>query len=175
MWGFSLGALIGSRSAGLQFLAEHAHQLPVTVQGWYFYHKAKNYRMVWGGIKRGLWDAGRLGSVVAMFAGVETAVDLALERESAASGVVAGVTTAGVFALINRLPRASVQRTLMYGSIAGAFVGGAQAAAAWALGQPVKYTPRPSIWGNDEDLAVDVEARVAKESSNSRRTSDIDL
>ncbi|KAI9172925.1 hypothetical protein H9P43_007056 [Blastocladiella emersonii ATCC 22665] len=163
-WGFLLGGAIGSRSAGLQFLAEHAHQLPVTVQGWYFYHKTKNYRMAWGGFRRGLREAGRLGSVVATFAAVETAVDLARETEDAASSVVAGIFTAAAFAAVNRLPIASAKRTLVYGAATGALVGGIQALAARALGQPVKYAPRskPVWWESKPNIEEAVPVPAGK-------------
>lgn len=47
------GMVTGARKAGLVFLAENAHRLPDTVQGWYFYNKTKNYRMILGGVKHG--------------------------------------------------------------------------------------------------------------------------
>ena len=52
--GFGLGAVQGGKMAGLRFRAENAHRLPNDTTGWYFYHKAKNYQAMYGGVKEGL-------------------------------------------------------------------------------------------------------------------------
>ncbi|EMT71832.1 hypothetical protein FOC4_g10001421 [Fusarium odoratissimum] len=51
--GFSLGATQGGQMAQLRFRAEHAHKMPDTTTGWYFYHKSKNYHAMQGGIREG--------------------------------------------------------------------------------------------------------------------------
>ncbi|OZJ01816.1 hypothetical protein BZG36_04815, partial [Bifiguratus adelaidae] len=71
LWGFVAGSYIGGRQSGLQYLAENAHRLPRTVQGWYFYHKTKNYKVMYGGIKRGARYAGQTGAVVMAYATLE--------------------------------------------------------------------------------------------------------
>ena len=38
-----MGLYRGGKIAGLRYLAENTHRLPRTQQGWYFYHKTKNY------------------------------------------------------------------------------------------------------------------------------------
>src|SRR5690348_16164592 len=50
LFGFLTGSYTGGQRSSLQYLAENAHRLPRTVQGWYFYHKRKNYRVMLGGI-----------------------------------------------------------------------------------------------------------------------------
>ncbi|KAH8105943.1 hypothetical protein BXZ70DRAFT_872790, partial [Cristinia sonorae] len=59
--GTTIGLFRGSRTASLRFLAENAHRPPTTVQGWYFYNKTKNYRVILGGLKGAAADAFRLG------------------------------------------------------------------------------------------------------------------
>ncbi|KAI3625414.1 hypothetical protein CBS9595_000775 [Malassezia furfur] len=51
--GFASGVLGGARRTALVYLAENAHRLPRTVQGWYFYNKTKYYRMILGGVQHG--------------------------------------------------------------------------------------------------------------------------
>ncbi|WFC97705.1 hypothetical protein MYAM1_000424 [Malassezia yamatoensis] len=51
--GFLSGLLGGARQTALVYLAENAHRLPRTVQGWYFYNKTKYYRMILGGVQQG--------------------------------------------------------------------------------------------------------------------------
>lgn len=51
--GFVSGMMSGARRTALVFLAENAHRLPRTVQGWYFYNKTKYYRMILGGARQG--------------------------------------------------------------------------------------------------------------------------
>ncbi|KNE71657.1 hypothetical protein AMAG_16213 [Allomyces macrogynus ATCC 38327] len=166
-WGFLLGGALGAQHAGLQFLAENAHKLPVTVQGWYFYHKAKNYRSMWGAVKRGTVYAGRLGVVVGLFAAVETGLDLARGKDDLWSATAAGVVTATTFAAAYRLPRASVQRTLLYGTVTGLLVGGIQDLLSVQLGYPAKYR----IFAGDNDSVVP--ATVTQPSSAAPASSDI--
>ncbi len=54
-----LGMIQGARAEQLRFLAENAHNPPRTVQGWYFYNKTKNYRMMWRGLRQGAKTAVR--------------------------------------------------------------------------------------------------------------------
>src|ERR1700748_2855145 len=51
--GFVIGTRRGARATSLRFLAENAHRAPRTLQGWYFYNKTKNYRVMWGALKGG--------------------------------------------------------------------------------------------------------------------------
>ena len=59
--GVTIGLFRGTRRASLQFLAENAHRAPTTLQGWYFYNKTKNYRMILGGLRQGGVDGIRMG------------------------------------------------------------------------------------------------------------------
>ncbi|TIB89673.1 hypothetical protein E3Q19_02991 [Wallemia mellicola] len=61
--GFSLGSYRGGRIAGKKFLAENAHRAPKTVQGWYFYNKTKNYRIMQRSLTTGLLDASKIGGI----------------------------------------------------------------------------------------------------------------
>ena len=96
--GLSIGLIRGARHASLQFLAENAHRPPTTVQGWYFYKKTKNYRMIWAGLKEGGGDAVRVGVVVLGWAMWEDG----MERVGAGDvkEVGAGLGTAGVFSVL---------------------------------------------------------------------------
>ncbi|WFD33648.1 hypothetical protein MCUN1_000461 [Malassezia cuniculi] len=51
--GFTSGFASGVQRSSLVYLAENAHRLPTTVQGWYFYNKTKNYKMILGGVSQG--------------------------------------------------------------------------------------------------------------------------
>ncbi|TIA92843.1 hypothetical protein E3P92_01256 [Wallemia ichthyophaga] len=61
--GFSLGSYRGGRLAGKKFLAENAHRAPKTVQGWYFYNKTKNYKIMQMSLKNGLVDGSKMGGI----------------------------------------------------------------------------------------------------------------
>ncbi|KLO11259.1 hypothetical protein SCHPADRAFT_792456, partial [Schizopora paradoxa] len=69
--GLSLGMMRGGRHASLQYLAENAHRQPRTVEGWYFYKKTKNYRVMWGALKEGGRESIRLGAIGLVWAGLE--------------------------------------------------------------------------------------------------------
>ncbi|KAJ1822496.1 hypothetical protein LPJ60_002021 [Coemansia sp. RSA 2675] len=45
------GGFLGGQLSGRQYLAERAHRLPTTVQGWFFYQKWKNYRVILGAMR----------------------------------------------------------------------------------------------------------------------------
>ena len=101
-WGFSIGSFIGGRHAGLQYLAENAHRLPTTVQGWYFYHKTKNYRMALGGIKRGARYAARTGGLCLMYGAIEGGLDHVRGEPDVANSVAAGVVSGAIFSAFSK-------------------------------------------------------------------------
>ncbi|PWN42681.1 hypothetical protein IE81DRAFT_323237 [Ceraceosorus guamensis] len=59
--GFAAGAYNNASKAGLVFMAENAHRRPDTVQGWFFYNKTKNYKVVLAAGKGGARTGLRLG------------------------------------------------------------------------------------------------------------------
>ncbi|CAO1628957.1 unnamed protein product [Parajaminaea phylloscopi] len=65
--GFFSGIYSGSHKAGLVFMAENAHRRPDTVQGWYFYNKTKNYKVLLSGLGRGVSTGVRLASWTGVF------------------------------------------------------------------------------------------------------------
>lgn len=101
-WGFSIGAFLGGRQSGLQYLAENAHKLPTTVQGWYFYHKTKNYRIMLGGVKRGIRFAGKTGGLCLMYGALEAALDDVRGEADMINSVTAGVITGTVFSALSK-------------------------------------------------------------------------
>ncbi|KAI8375587.1 hypothetical protein EDC96DRAFT_551419 [Choanephora cucurbitarum] len=102
-WGFGIGAFLGARHSGLQYLAENAHKLPTTVQGWYFYHKTKNYRMMLGGVKRGVRFAGKTGGLCLLYGAIESAMDDIRGEPDLLNSVAAGVTTGTVFSALSNV------------------------------------------------------------------------
>ncbi|CAO1625913.1 unnamed protein product [Sympodiomycopsis kandeliae] len=72
---FGIGLVSGifttANQAGLVFLAENAHRKPTTMQGWYFYNKTKNYRVLWAATKGGLKGGIRLGLWSSLFTVIE--------------------------------------------------------------------------------------------------------
>jgi hypothetical protein len=122
-WGFTFGAFIGGRQAGLQYLAENAHRLPRTKDGWYFYHKTKNYRVLLGGIRQGMRQAGRMGTVCLVYSGLEGIMDRLRDQVSPIHSTLAGIITAGLFATITKLPRQSTRYALQIGFAVGLSTG----------------------------------------------------
>lgn len=93
--GSVLGMFRGGRREGLRYLAENAHRAPTTLQGWYFYNKTKNYRVMLGAIKGAGADGIRLGLTAVGW----VAFEQLLERVGLddVREVGAGVGTAAVF------------------------------------------------------------------------------
>lgn len=103
--GMMIGFARGSRMSALKFLAENAHRAPTTVQGWYFYNKTKNYRVLLGGFKGAGREALKLGAVGCGWVAFEQSWKslsnlVGSGRLSEAKDVVAGGGTAAVVSLI---------------------------------------------------------------------------
>jgi len=96
--GTAIGIVRGGRLAGMRFLAENVHRPPKTVQGWYFYNKTKNYKVMLGGLKGAGMDSLRLGLTALGWVGTEEG----LERLgwSDVRATCAGVVTAGAFSAV---------------------------------------------------------------------------
>ena len=93
--GSAIGLVRGGRTASLRFLAENAHRPPKTVQGWYFYNKTKNYRVMLGGLKGAGMDGIRLGAIGLCYVGLESAIVWGELKE-----IGAGVGTGAVFSMV---------------------------------------------------------------------------
>lgn len=98
MTGLSIGLIRGARTTSWRFLAENAHRPPTTVQGWYFYKKTKNYRMMLGGLQEAGRDSAKLGLTALGWVGAEDALSRA--GLSDVSEIGAGLFTAGTFAAV---------------------------------------------------------------------------
>lgn len=102
--GFVLGITRGARAASLRFLAENAHRRPTTVQGWYFYKKTKNYRVMWGALKGGAGVGAKMAGFGALWVGLEQGALEIGERLGGTGGawvkegreMTAGVGSAGL-------------------------------------------------------------------------------
>ena len=85
--------------AQLRFRAEHAHKMPDTTTGWYFYHKSKNYHAMQGGIREGF----RMGLKTGVWTFVALSLESTVDRYRGASDMfsttIATLTVAGAFSL----------------------------------------------------------------------------
>lgn len=106
--GTSLGMAQGSKMAGLQFRAEHAHKLPTTPTGWFMYHKSKNYNMARGALKEGIKMGFKVSFwTTAMFV-VEDMYDEYRESKDFVNTVLASLTVAGGFSLWSTHPNTAL-------------------------------------------------------------------
>ncbi|KAK3181786.1 hypothetical protein K4F52_006853 [Lecanicillium sp. MT-2017a] len=137
--GFTLGAMQGGQTAQLRFRAEHAHKMPDTTAGWYFYHKSKNYHAMQGGIREGFRMACRTSGWSFAALGLESTVDRLRGTSDVLSTVVATVSVAGMFSLTNKLSLAAAAHTAKYGLLFGVVYGGVQDVVGLARGRPVSY------------------------------------
>lgn len=100
--GAGLGMFHGANMTGLRFRAENAHRLPTSQQGWFLYHKSKNYAVMVGGTKEARRMGSKLAAWTALFLVIEELVDRSRERRDALSTICAGLTTAGAFSLYSK-------------------------------------------------------------------------
>ena len=98
--GTAIGAVRGSRKEGLRFLAENAHRAPTTLQGWYFYNKTKNYRMILGGLVEGGRQGAKLSATAAGWVTIEESIRTFGRGFEETAEVGAGVATGALFGLV---------------------------------------------------------------------------
>ncbi|KAJ2453548.1 hypothetical protein EV183_002187 [Coemansia sp. RSA 2336] len=92
--GALIGGYIGGKHAGRQYLAERAHRLPKTVQGWFFYQKWKNYRSIVGSLKSASKYGLQIGACAFAFVALEEMLDRAAGKVQMGSTVAASLATA---------------------------------------------------------------------------------
>ncbi|KAJ4311653.1 hypothetical protein N0V84_010332 [Fusarium piperis] len=137
--GFSLGATQGGQMAQLRFRAEHAHKMPDTTTGWYFYHKSKNYHAMQGGIREGFRMGLKTGLWSLMALSLESTVDRYRGASDMFSTTIATLTVAGGFSIWHRLSFTTAARTARYGLMFGLVYGGIQDLVGLARGRPIGY------------------------------------
>lgn len=159
--GTALGLSHGSQQSGFRFRAENAHRLPTSQQGWYFYHKSKNYNMALGGVKEGLKMGAKLSFWTAGFFATEEIFDQYRGRKDFLNTVLATLAVTGSFSLwsmslrpsaflpssptfrgliiIDRFPIATAARTAKTGLAIGLVYGLAQDALGAAKGRRPGY------------------------------------
>lgn len=98
--GSAMGIMRGGRAEALRFLAENAHRPPKTVQGWYFYKKTKNYRVMLGALKGAAKESGRLGAITGAYVVLEEGIDRV--GYGGWKSVGAGAGTGLLFGAVNR-------------------------------------------------------------------------
>ena len=142
--------------AGLRFQAEHAHVLPTNNQGWYFYHKSKNYNVMLNGIKTGI----RMGTKICFwgttFLVVEQGTDHLRGTADFMSTGWAGLMISGAFSAwsmlshcvespyiidgkADKFPSHTAARTLKTGLFSGLAFGLAQDALGLLRGRRLGY------------------------------------
>ncbi|PIA16808.1 hypothetical protein COEREDRAFT_41809 [Coemansia reversa NRRL 1564] len=146
--GAVLGGYLGAQQASRQYLAERAHRLPKTVEGWFFYHKWKNYRVTMGSVRGAFHYAPRLAGCVLMFAAAEALLDRVVGEPQIANTVVASSATAIFVSTVSQLPKSSARRARRAGLAVGLLVGAAQDLASWKAGSPPSYfkSIREHLW-----------------------------
>ncbi|KAG9101024.1 hypothetical protein FRC06_003451 [Ceratobasidium sp. 370] len=134
--GVVLGIARGARQASLRFLAENAHRRPTTVQGWYFYKKTKNYRVMWGALKGGGAVGAKMAAFGVLWVGLEQGAMAIGDRAGMGwlgegREVIAGVGSAGMVLTGYRLPRPMWRQVIGLGAAGGAVMYAARRGREW--------------------------------------------
>ncbi|PFH52698.1 hypothetical protein AMATHDRAFT_139493 [Amanita thiersii Skay4041] len=120
--GAAIGLVRGTRTASLRFLAENVHRPPTTVEGWYFYNKTKNYKVMLGGLKGGGTEGARLALVALGWVSIEEGLQRMGWDPVKEFGAAIG--TAAMFSTIYRLPWRTTRQTMILGIFMGAVLKG---------------------------------------------------
>ncbi|KAK9464538.1 hypothetical protein V1512DRAFT_268183 [Lipomyces arxii] len=119
-----LGLFKGTNRSGLKYLAENTHRLPTTVQGWYYYHKQRNYVVIRDGIVEAVKFGGRNLAFVTGIFGIEALMDYARGQMDFVNTVIGTSIVGFVYSYRQRhLPMSQVRSTVKYGARAGLVFG----------------------------------------------------
>ncbi|ODV90619.1 hypothetical protein CANCADRAFT_12039, partial [Tortispora caseinolytica NRRL Y-17796] len=115
--GFFSGFSQGARYAGHRYLAENYHRLPADKQGWYFYHKTRNYVVLRDGLSRGMRTAAAVSAFTIVFCSIEAGIDRVLGNPSWTATTAAAVSTAIPYLVMKgqrsvQLAKSSIQVTV---------------------------------------------------------------
>ncbi|KAK9452120.1 uncharacterized protein V1518DRAFT_410409 [Limtongia smithiae] len=121
-----LGCYRGGTLASLRFLAENSHRLPTTVQGWYFYHKRKNYVILHAAMKESFKFTLRTTGFIATMFGLEAGLDAARGQIDFVNTMIGAVGVGFLYAASQHIPRSQVKATLRSGAKFGLIYGIAQ-------------------------------------------------
>ncbi|GME73845.1 hypothetical protein B5S31_g911 [[Candida] boidinii] len=73
--GGGAGLIHGYTTASYKYLASNSHRLPTTYNGWFFYHKRKNYYCFKDAMQVGFKTGVKLSSFIAFLFGIEAGLD----------------------------------------------------------------------------------------------------
>lgn len=104
--GSGLGAVQGSKMAGLRFRAEHAHRMPKDTTGWYLYHKSKNYTSLVGALQEGIKMGAKTSVWATAMLAIEALFDTSRGSADMFNTILAGLTVAGGFSLWSKFSAA---------------------------------------------------------------------
>ncbi|PYI01038.1 hypothetical protein BO78DRAFT_328616 [Aspergillus sclerotiicarbonarius CBS 121057] len=114
--GLGIGYSHGSKMLAYRFRAENAHRFPESSQGWFQYHKTKNYISLIGGVKEGFRMGAKLGTGALLFCLFEETVDYARhDQRDFLSTVTAGLSFSGIYSLLGRHDVYTAARTARLG------------------------------------------------------------
>ncbi|BFZ59739.1 hypothetical protein YB2330_000755 [Saitoella coloradoensis] len=130
---FLMGMYTGGKKTALQYLAENSHRLPKTQQGWYFYHKTKNYKVMLGGIQAGVKAAARVSGWTATYVLTEAGIDYVRGgRKDFLATTGAAVSTIGFLSLWQRLGKQATLRAVRLAFVGGLVAGLGQDFLQWS-------------------------------------------
>ncbi|PYH90039.1 hypothetical protein BO71DRAFT_91478 [Aspergillus ellipticus CBS 707.79] len=138
--GMLMGFSHGKQLASYQFRAENAHRFPTSTQGWFQYHKTKNYVSLLGGMKEGTRMGMKLGIGASVFCLLEETVDYARhDQRDFLSTVTAGLSLSGIYSLMARHDVYTAARTAKLGLKASLVYGMMQDVLEWSKGNRPAY------------------------------------
>ncbi|WPK24563.1 hypothetical protein PUMCH_001842 [Australozyma saopauloensis] len=105
MIGAALGLYDGIKLTSLRYLTENAHRLPKTVGGWYFYHKKKNYVMIFGGCREAVRTGIKYSAFVTSFFGFEAGLDYVRGTTDFLNTTVSGLTLTYLYGSYMKMSR----------------------------------------------------------------------
>ncbi|KAF9426645.1 hypothetical protein BGZ76_002667 [Entomortierella beljakovae] len=126
----------------MQYLAENAHRLPKDMEGWYFYHKRKNYRMALGALKKGSVFSLKAAGLVGLFEVLEASADFFRGGADLLNSTFAGTASGALFSVASKLPKQSSKQTILLGAGYGLVSGALQDLSSCLKGRPTWYLPQ---------------------------------
>jgi hypothetical protein len=117
-----ISGLVSARNTSLQYTAENAHKKPTTKQGWFYYHRTKNYKIIFNFFRSSLFGSLKYGSLIGSFFFLDVSFNMLEGEVRYFHSPLAGLAISSLFSFANRLPKSYSSTAKVYGLACGAAI-----------------------------------------------------
>ncbi|AOA62292.1 Hypothetical protein PP7435_CHR2-0547 [Komagataella phaffii CBS 7435] len=133
------GMMYGYQLGGLKYLAMNAHRMPTDRNGWFYYHKRKNFVCLKDSFVTGFRQAAKVGLLVGTLFSLEAYFDYARGTIDFANTMMATTISGWIYANAYQLSSYQAKSLVKRGAGVGLLLGLLQDASNYLIGNDVWY------------------------------------